>query len=109
MAESELKVRFFAQPGVMGCARISDISASGARLHTQALLEPGVIIYLEMFDHVRRGRRNRLCARVLRQDEGGAGIVWCDAARSTPLRSRPHVRTPKKIDGVFRYRFDFQD
>ena len=45
--------------------------------------------------------------RTLR-DEAGAGIVWCEPARSTQLRSQPHARDAKP-DGVFYYRFDFQD
>ena len=80
-----LMVRFFAMSGMTGVGRLMNISSSGAFLATTSPLRRLALVYLEPaaapFWEI---QSRRIAASVVRRDEIGVGLEWCEAAAETP-------------------------
>jgi len=81
---TNLMVRFCAMSGITGVGRLLNISSTGAFLATTARLRPLSLVYLEPaaspFWEI---QSRRIAASIVRQDEIGVGLEWCEAAAET--------------------------
>lgn len=81
---TNLFVRFFVSSGTTGIGRVLNISSTGAFLATTANLRPLSLVYLEpagaTFWEI---QSRRIAASVVRQDTGGVGLEWSEAAAET--------------------------
>ena len=68
----------------MGIGLVTDISATGAFLETQAALRLLSILYLEPAEPDLAGSaRGRIAATVVRRAATGVGLKWCEFAADT--------------------------
>jgi hypothetical protein len=68
----------------MGIGLVTNISATGAFLETQAALRLLSILYLEPADPDLTGSaRGRIAATVVRRGATGVGLKWCEFAADT--------------------------
>jgi hypothetical protein len=78
---TDLMVRFFASSGSSGIGRVLNISSTGAFLETTARLRPLSLLHLEPAGATFwETQSRRIAASVVRQDAGGVGLEWCEAA-----------------------------
>ena len=70
-----------------GIARVANVSLTGAYLETSVQLRLRSVVYLQPCpeDHAHLDG-NRVAANVVRQDELGVGLEWCEA-----LTKRAHI------------------
>jgi hypothetical protein len=74
-------VRFFASSGSTGIGRVLNISSTGAFLATTARLRLLSLVYLEPAGATFwETESRRIAASVVRQDDSGVGLEWCEAA-----------------------------
>ena len=79
-----LVVRFFAMSGMTGVGRLMNISSSGAFLATTSPLRRLALVYLEPTSApLWEIQSRRIAASVVRRDEIGVGLEWCEAAAET--------------------------
>jgi hypothetical protein len=68
----------------MGMGLVTNISATGAFLETQAALRLLSIVYLEPADpDLAESARGRIAATVVRRAATGVGLKWCEFAADT--------------------------
>ena len=80
-------VRLSARPLAIGTGRICNLSLSGAWISTNLPLAPGAVVRLsegQAGDPEELGAAIEAC--VVRCDETGIGIEWCEAAPSLVLQ-----------------------
>ena len=107
----DVPVRFIALPATIGTGRIINVSMTGAFLETRAELRPMAMLYIELIYLLRdAGQRARLAASVVREDELGVGIEWCEPAAKSPLYARLRSASQALVaTDTCGYRFDFLD
>ena len=77
----DLPVRLDARPHVLALARLSDASSSGAYLKTRAAPPPMTRVHVELkLGSFRREEPYRIPAYVVRADDTGVGLEWCEFA-----------------------------
>jgi hypothetical protein len=84
---TDVTVHVVAQSGMTGIARVVNVSLTGAYLETSVVLRLRSVVYLQPGpeDHAHLDG-NRVAANVVRQDELGVGLEWCEA-----LTKRAHL------------------
>jgi hypothetical protein len=92
------QVRLTARPLALGIGRIRNLSLSGAWISTNLPLAPGALVYLtEEPPEVPGEAAAGIEAFVVRSDDSGFGVEWCEVApeqvlqwlRQAPCRSQP--------------------
>jgi hypothetical protein len=81
---TNVAVRFFTRPATNGVGSVINISPTGAFMQTQTPLRLLSIIYLEPTDPpLADGVVGRIAATVVRSDDTGVGLEWCEFAADT--------------------------
>ena len=81
---TNVTVRFFTRPATIGVGSVINISPTGAFMQTGAALRLLSIIYLEPSDPpLAQGIVGRIAATVVRSDDTGVGLEWCEFAAET--------------------------
>lgn len=76
----DVRVRFVALPATIGTGRVINMSVTGAYMETTVPLRRLSVLFLEpSVVPGRKGKVRRLAASVVRHDERGVGLEWCDA------------------------------
>lgn len=92
----DIPVRLRAHGGGIGSGRLSDVSTSGAFIHTWRKLAPLTRIDVMIDAHP-------VPAFVVRESAGGIGTEWCDLApdvvSAVPLATRSRRRHMARLDG----------
>ncbi|MGH8169048.1 MAG: PilZ domain-containing protein [Steroidobacteraceae bacterium] len=77
----DASVRLDGRPHLLTFARLKNASASGAYVETRAAPPMLTRVWVELEWHLcRRDDSNRVAAYVVRTDERGMGLEWCDLA-----------------------------
>ncbi|MGH8290446.1 MAG: PilZ domain-containing protein [Steroidobacteraceae bacterium] len=77
----DASVRFDGRPQLLTFARLKNASASGAYVETQAGLAMLSRVWVEIDWHLHcLNDSNRVAAYVVRKDEQGVGLEWCNFA-----------------------------
>jgi hypothetical protein len=75
---TDVKVRFVS-PSKIGTGRLLNISVTGAFMKTKAQMRLlSVVDLLPAASRLRKKKRRRLAACVVRQDSVGVGLEWCE-------------------------------
>ena len=84
---TDVTVQVVARSGMTGLARVADVSLTGAYLETSVPLRLHSLVYLQpSTQHHTHINGRRVAANVVRQDELGVGLEWCEA-----LTKRAHI------------------
>ena len=84
---TDVTVNLVAGSGMSQIARIVNVSLTGAYLETSVPLRLHSLVYLQpSTQHHAQMNANRIAANVVRQDELGVGLEWCEA-----LTKRAHI------------------
>lgn len=75
----DLSVRLDGRPLLLTFARLKNASSSGAYVETRIALPMLSRVWIEL-DWDRRDDSKRIAAYVVRTDQGGVGLEWCDFA-----------------------------
>jgi len=75
----DVSVRLDGRPQVLTFARLKEASSSGAYIETRTAPPMLSRVWVEL-DWDRRDASNRIAAYVVRTDQGGVGLEWCDFA-----------------------------
>lgn len=75
----DVSVRLDGRPQVLTFARLKEASSSGAYIETRTAPPMLSRVWVEL-DWDRRDDSNRIAAYVVRTDQGGVGLEWCDFA-----------------------------
>jgi hypothetical protein len=98
----DVPVRFVALPATIGTGRVINMSVTGAYMETTVPLRKMSVLFLEpSIVPGANGRVRRIAASVVRHDERGVGLEWCDSgverspgfARLTALASAVQADT----------------
>lgn len=84
---TDVTVNLVARSGVSQIVRVVNVSLTGAYLETSVTLRLHSLVYLQPStqQHAQMNG-NRIAANVVRQDELGVGLEWCE-----PLTKRAHI------------------
>jgi hypothetical protein len=77
----DLPARLDARPDLIAVCRLRNASLSGGYVETAAILPLGTRLHLELqWIHGKRAQDCRVAAYVVRSDENGLGLEWCEFA-----------------------------
>jgi hypothetical protein len=97
----DLSVRLDGRPQLLTFARLKDASSSGAYVETRTAPPMLSQVWIEL-DWDRRDDSKRIAAYVVRTDQDGVGLEWCDFAPRAILalieRSRRLVARDRRDD-----------
>lgn len=93
---TDVTVRIFAAPSIVGMGHVLNISPTGAYMETAIALRKMSLVYLEPFDRVLQSQpAGRIAALVVRSSAAGVGLEWCEfATEMTMAYARMTNRTP---------------
>jgi hypothetical protein len=83
---TDVIVHVVARSGMTGMARVVNVSLTGAYLETSVPLRLRSVVFLQPSQEDAHPYGNRVAANVVRQDELGVGLEWCQA-----LTKRAHI------------------
>ncbi|HXC59954.1 MAG TPA: hypothetical protein VN645_11600 [Steroidobacteraceae bacterium] len=72
-----------------GAGTLRNLSSSGAYIETSLPLSPLTMVRIRLPDSNQGPLTDDDWGLVVRQDSGGIGVEWCDAAAPT-IKERPH-------------------
>ena len=94
---TDIAVQIVAGPGKTGTARVVNVSLTGAFLETSVPLRLHSLVYLQANAQAPSGTRaNSVAANVVRQDDLGVGVEWCES-----LSKRAHIDALLAVLGKF--------
>lgn len=84
--KTDVTVRIFALPSIVGMGHVLNISPTGAYLETAIALRKMTLVYLEPFDGGWLSHpAGRIAAMVVRSGATGVGLEWCEFATEMTL------------------------
>jgi hypothetical protein len=82
--QTNVTVRFFTRPATIGVGLVINVSPTGAFMQTRIPLRVLSVIYLEPTDPpLADGVIGRIAATIVRSDDTGVGLEWCEFAADT--------------------------
>jgi hypothetical protein len=93
---TDVTVRIFAAPSIVGMGHVLNISPTGAYMETAIALRKMSLVYLEPFNRDWQSESvGRIAATVVRSNAAGVGLEWCEfATEMTQAYARMTTRLP---------------